>query len=599
MDSAHIVDDQERKRQVVRYVDFDDSELWQLIPEFAESTSYADFRVAVLRLYPGASDTALYSFPDLESIVLRQQSLNISSVEELAAYHRRFLSVSQYLIKHGRYTEIEQSRDFVRSLAMTFRTSVSSRLQVKFPDRYDNDPIALSDIMDAADYVFRLERSNAAIASPALSTPTVAASLVLASPVSATPVLATPMLAHPDILPISPALTPDGIQTLFNELRQSFAAKVDTFFGTVVSAALASTSAPSAVVSTAPSQFSAKAGPSSTSYGSDTDRSRMAAIQAENQSIERRKQVLFNWTKERKVLTSSESSQRHPATSTTLALASPPGLQRRLSSEVSTSASTSTQPTSLAAYGHTVSIACPAGPMVSLAPPFAPRLSSVLPSALRLVPVAVSSTSTVSTPSASVLTSSAPPLHSIKSSVLSQHVPEVMVSGDESVPVDIPGYAPPSERNFGSVPPRPKVVKRQSDASSHSTEQSPVAPLPPAEVVAANIESRLMSTNVPVSIEELMEIAPDVRQRFHEDLDSMALAAESSTPSSLGVQVSAQSTKARRQHSKRSLAVRHDESQFTVAKGLSRRHLDTLDRVTVYESQNATERVDRHDTESS
>ncbi len=108
-----------------------------------------------------------------------------------------------------------------------------------------------------------------------------------------------------------------------------------------------------------------------------------------------------------------------------------------------------------------------------------------------------------------------------------------------------------------------------------------------------------MSTNVPVSIEELMEIAPDVRQRFHEDLDSMALAAESSTPSSLGVQVSAQSTKARRQHSKRSLAVRHDESQFTVAKGLSRRHLDTLDRVTVYESQNATERVDRHDTESS
>ena len=207
--------------------------------------------------------------------------------------------------------------------------------------------------------------------------------------------------------------------------------------------------------------------------------------------------------------------------------------------------------------------------MVSLAPPFAPRLSSVLPSAFRLVPVAVSSTSTVSTPSASVLTSSAPPLHSIKSSVLSQHVPEVMVSGDESVPVDIPGYAPPSERNFGSVPPRPKVVKRQSDASSHSTEQSPVAPLPPAEVVAANIESRLMSTNVPVSIEELMEIAPDVRQRFHEDLDSMALAAESPTPSSLGVQVSAQSTKARRQHSKRSSAVRHDESQFTVAKGLS------------------------------
>ena len=309
MDSAHIVDDQERKRQVVRYVDFDDSELWQLIPEFAESTSYADFRAAVLRLYPGASDTALYSFPDLESIVLRQQSLNISSVEELAAYHRRFLSVSQYLIKHGRYTEIEQSRDFVRGLAMTFRTSVSSRLQVKFPDRYDNDPIALSDIMDAADYVFRLERSNAAIASPALSTPTVAASPVLASPVSATPVLATPMLAHPDILPISPALTPNGIQTLFNELRQSFAAKVDTFFGTVVSAALASTSAPSAVVSTAPSQFSAKAGPSSTSYGSDTDHSRMAAIQAENQSIERRKQVLFNWTKENKVPTSSESSQ--------------------------------------------------------------------------------------------------------------------------------------------------------------------------------------------------------------------------------------------------------------------------------------------------
>ncbi len=39
MDSAHIVDDQERKCQVVCYVDFDDSKLWQLIPEFAESTT--------------------------------------------------------------------------------------------------------------------------------------------------------------------------------------------------------------------------------------------------------------------------------------------------------------------------------------------------------------------------------------------------------------------------------------------------------------------------------------------------------------------------------------------------------------------------------
>ena len=162
--------------------------------------------------------------------------------------------------------------------------------------------------MDAADYVLRCERSNAAIASPALSTLTVAAPVSVA-PVSATPVLATPTLAHPDILPISPALTPDGIQTLFNELRQSFAAKVDTFFGTVISAALASTSTPSAVVSTAPSQFSAKAAPSSTSYGSDTNHSRMAVIQAENQSMERRKQVLFNWTKENKVPTSSESSQ--------------------------------------------------------------------------------------------------------------------------------------------------------------------------------------------------------------------------------------------------------------------------------------------------
>ena len=210
-----------------------------------------------------------------------------------------------------------------------------------------------------------------------------------------------------------------------------------------------------------------------------------------------------------------------------------------------------------------------AGPTVLLALVFAPRLSSVLPSALRLIPVTVGSASTVSAPSALVLTLSAPPLHLIKSSVLSQRVPEVMVSGDESIPVDIPGYAPPSERNFGSVPARPKVVKRQSDASSHSTEQSPVAPLPPADVVAVNIDSQLMLTSIPVSIAELMEIAPDVRQRFHEYLDSMALAAESPTPSSLGVQVSAQSTKARRQHSKRSSAVQHDESQFTVAKGLS------------------------------
>ena len=92
----------EKKRQAARYVDFDDSELWRLIPEFsATTTSYNDFRTAVLRFYPGALDTTSHTHTDLDNIVSQQQCLDIDSIEDLAAYHRRFLSTSQHLIKHG------------------------------------------------------------------------------------------------------------------------------------------------------------------------------------------------------------------------------------------------------------------------------------------------------------------------------------------------------------------------------------------------------------------------------------------------------------------------------------------------------------------
>lgn len=153
MTAARIATDAEKKILACRYVDFDDSALWTILTEYGADSTYDAFKIAVLALYPGATDERSYSLLDVDTVIGERLRLGIHTREELAAYHRQFFRVTQYLIGKDRYTANEQGRRFVQGLGADLWAKVSQRLQLKLPDHYPEDPYTLSALLEAANFV--------------------------------------------------------------------------------------------------------------------------------------------------------------------------------------------------------------------------------------------------------------------------------------------------------------------------------------------------------------------------------------------------------------------------------------------------------------
>src|ERR1700678_3079594 len=98
---ANITDDNEKKKEVVYYTDFDAEQLWKYIPEFDDPTStYADFKDAIMEYYPEATEF-LYSITDIDSLTDERQRLGMNSVQDLSDYHLQFMVITTWLIRKG------------------------------------------------------------------------------------------------------------------------------------------------------------------------------------------------------------------------------------------------------------------------------------------------------------------------------------------------------------------------------------------------------------------------------------------------------------------------------------------------------------------
>ena len=105
---AKFTDDNEKKKQVVYYTDFDTEQLWKYIPEFDNPTStYADFKDAIMDYYPEAAEF-LYSITDIDSLTDERQWTGMTSVQDLSDYHLQFMAITTWLIKKGQLSELGQ-----------------------------------------------------------------------------------------------------------------------------------------------------------------------------------------------------------------------------------------------------------------------------------------------------------------------------------------------------------------------------------------------------------------------------------------------------------------------------------------------------------
>src|SRR5271156_4261320 len=113
---AHIVDDDDMKKQVVRYADFETEQIWKSFPEFKTiATTYETFKKAILSYYPNASGEFVYSIRDMDLLIGEQQHLGITSAKDLSDYHLTFMAITSWLIDQKQLGDLEQQRAYIQA----------------------------------------------------------------------------------------------------------------------------------------------------------------------------------------------------------------------------------------------------------------------------------------------------------------------------------------------------------------------------------------------------------------------------------------------------------------------------------------------------
>ncbi|CAK5275986.1 unnamed protein product [Mycena citricolor] len=171
--AANITDPQEKKRQAIRYLSFEDAELWESLDSFSPGIGYEAFKAAVAKLYPGTDADRRYALADLHTLIGEYASVGILSRADYSEFYRKFLVITKFLVAKGRLSAAEQSRSFRRAISPpTLWNRVHQRLQIKQPDVHPDDPYDLADLNEAMEFVLADSSYGSAAPPSALLSPT-------------------------------------------------------------------------------------------------------------------------------------------------------------------------------------------------------------------------------------------------------------------------------------------------------------------------------------------------------------------------------------------------------------------------------------------
>ncbi|KAJ7106002.1 hypothetical protein C8R44DRAFT_745648 [Mycena epipterygia] len=164
-DRAAVTDNTERKKHATRFLSVEDQEIWEALTSFSDATkSYTEFKTAVLKLYAGNDEDRRFGLGDLDALIGQYARTGILSKEDLTSFYRQFLRITTYLVGKGRLSPAEQSRSFLRAMQpASFALEVKQRLQIKRPDNHPEDPYALADLLEAAEFVIAGGGASAAL----------------------------------------------------------------------------------------------------------------------------------------------------------------------------------------------------------------------------------------------------------------------------------------------------------------------------------------------------------------------------------------------------------------------------------------------------
>jgi hypothetical protein len=156
MKHTTISDQQDMKKQVLRYVDFNTEQIWKTFPEFLDDNkNYQDFKDAILVHCPDASGDFVYSIRDMDLLIGERQRLSINSTKDLSDYHLQFIAITTWLISKGQLGDLEQQRAYIRAFQSPLLSAIMNCLQLKNADHHPNVPHKVKAVYEAAHFVLQ------------------------------------------------------------------------------------------------------------------------------------------------------------------------------------------------------------------------------------------------------------------------------------------------------------------------------------------------------------------------------------------------------------------------------------------------------------
>src|SRR6202522_710281 len=148
-------DEEDKKKQVLRYVDFGTEQIWKTFPEFSDSTkTYQQFKEAIIVHYPDASGDFVFSIRDMDLLIGERQRIGINSTKDLSDYHLQFLAITTWLISKKQLGNLEQQRAYINAFPSSLLAATMNRLQLKHSDHHPNVP-SVQDVYEAARFVIQ------------------------------------------------------------------------------------------------------------------------------------------------------------------------------------------------------------------------------------------------------------------------------------------------------------------------------------------------------------------------------------------------------------------------------------------------------------
>ena len=151
---SNVVDEATMKKHALQFADCDTVELWEILPEFADTAKmYQDFVDAVYKLYPGFDSERWWVIADMDKLVGETSWVGILSLVDLGKYHREFMAIMTFLIVKNHILPTKQSCVFVCGFPLEIWNRVAHHLQLKLPDHFPNNPYTLEEIHDTVCFV--------------------------------------------------------------------------------------------------------------------------------------------------------------------------------------------------------------------------------------------------------------------------------------------------------------------------------------------------------------------------------------------------------------------------------------------------------------